>query len=96
MRNEEEVIQAFVKYTDIDRELIFSDNRMEHVRHARHLLCFILREKCHMSSYALAKKFGRTRRNIVRWLSLVRNSMGLYKDVKTEYDKIIQEIEGAV
>lgn len=89
----DEVVDVFCNYTGIEREQLFSYNRTAKVRRGRHMLYLILRLKCGESSYTLAKKFNRTRRNIVRGISSTRDAMSIYKDVRREYEEIIKRIE---
>lgn len=95
MKTVEDVITIFTNAVGVGSDALFGDDRSVRVRQARQLLCYILRETCGLSSYALARMFGRTRRNIVRWLSITRDYMEIYRDVKQTYDNVMKRIEDA-
>lgn len=89
------VIDAISKITGVDCELLLGTDRSAKVRHIRHMMYLILRERCGVSSYKLARIFHRTRRNILRSMSNIRCHISIYEEVKNEYDDLISKIESA-
>lgn len=92
----DDIIAIFCESKGITKETLISKDKTEKVRYARNMLYTILRDKCGLSSYKLAVIFNRSRRNVVRGISVLRHHIELYKDVREDYTSLLNKIEGAI
>lgn len=91
----DKIIEIFCESKGILKESLLGTDKYENVRYARYMLYLILRDKCGISSYKLAVMFNRTRRNIVRGISMVRHHIKLYAEIRNDYHTILKKIEDA-
>lgn len=90
--NVEQVVESFCKHFNVEGSIVFSKNNDRAIIELRYLLYKVLREECGLSSYKLVPMFKRSRRNIMRGLSIVSTHLDLYNDFRDKYDAFIEKI----
>lgn len=75
-------------------DVIDPANKNRRACYTRYMIHTYLHDELGMSTYAIARAFGVSRRWICRGLRNVRNHLDIYKDVRDEYDGAVRMLEG--
>lgn len=90
--NIDNIIVLFCQYAGITREELYGESRRKDIWNTRYMLMHYLHYAQGLSANELARLFNRTRGSVFRGLRTIRSHIKFHKNVKDEYDFIVERI----
>lgn len=92
--NTDNIIDFFCNKKNVCRDSLLGDSIRIKDCATRYMIWYYLHCEDGLSISKIARKFNRTRGSVFRGIRMMRNHIRLYKDVKTEYDGLLNELKG--
>jgi hypothetical protein len=88
-----EVVFFFCDEMGVDPRRVMSYEQKGDLWLTRYMIYSYLHYEVGLSNNAIAKKFDRTQRNIIRGITTIKNQMTYDKRVRALYDGIVEKIK---
>lgn len=89
------IIDFFCDRKNVCKESLFGDTTRRAESLTRYMLWHYMHCELKISIGTLAKKFNRNRPSVFRGIRMIRDHMRLYKDVRSEYEMLVNELKKA-
>lgn len=90
----ENIIKTFCAHRHISEvDIVIVNNR--HINDTKYMIWFYLHYAMGVSANQIAKRFKRNRPSVFRGIRIIKHHFKYHKELREEYQTIIQKIEGA-